>query len=368
MVRTMALQSDGKTILGGSFTNINGVGRMYTARLLPDGTVDPNFWPDPNGVVYGTTIQPDGKPLLVGGFSAVNQVNRSRIARLIPDTAPQTTLTFDGTTIRWIRGGSAPMLASASFEVSTNGIDWIVLGEAACTGEAWEIMATGYPIDSSVRARGIVSGGRYNSSTWITEALLGNAVAEAVVVHRSPQHITERYGANVSLSVDATGSNVRYQWLKDGMPLNGATAAGLVLPFVSKLNEGGYAAIVSNSVNTITSEVAQVTILDPFITGTPANRTNNAGSFITLAGSTIGTSPRAYTWYKDGEPLPGRTNSSISFNGTGADTGGYVLVVTNIYGSATSEVTWVSIIDPYIWTQPPAYKFQHAGNNLFIDI
>ena len=43
IVLALALQPDGKIIIGGAFTAINGAPRYYIARLNPDGTVDNSF-------------------------------------------------------------------------------------------------------------------------------------------------------------------------------------------------------------------------------------------------------------------------------------------------------------------------------------
>ena len=70
-VRTMALQTDGKILVGGFFTTLGGGGmgtttRNYIGRLNPDGTLDTSFNPGADAVVQVLAIQADGK-ILVGG-------------------------------------------------------------------------------------------------------------------------------------------------------------------------------------------------------------------------------------------------------------------------------------------------------------
>ena len=44
-VLTLAVQPDGKLIVGGKFTNVAGQTRHSLTRLLIDGTIDPSFAP-----------------------------------------------------------------------------------------------------------------------------------------------------------------------------------------------------------------------------------------------------------------------------------------------------------------------------------
>ena len=86
-VRAVILQPDGKIIIGGAFTNINGVTRNRIARLNDDGSLDQTFHATPgaDGIVYAVASQADGKLLLGGSFTNVNGVFRSRLARLNSD-------------------------------------------------------------------------------------------------------------------------------------------------------------------------------------------------------------------------------------------------------------------------------------------
>jgi uncharacterized delta-60 repeat protein len=83
-VRAIAVQPDGKVLIAGSFTSYNGVGRNYIARLNADGSLDLGFNPGSgaNSVVEAIALQPDGKVLIGGGFTSYNGTARNRIARL----------------------------------------------------------------------------------------------------------------------------------------------------------------------------------------------------------------------------------------------------------------------------------------------
>lgn len=68
IVYSILQQADGKIVVGGAFTRVNGVRRLNIARLNPDGTLDPSFDPNnlaaPNVTVRRMALQSDGKILL----------------------------------------------------------------------------------------------------------------------------------------------------------------------------------------------------------------------------------------------------------------------------------------------------------------
>ena len=80
----VAIQSDGKIIIGGDFTSVNGTSRNRIARLNLDGSLDLEFniGSGINDRVYTLGLQADGKILIGGKFTTVNGVARSRIARI----------------------------------------------------------------------------------------------------------------------------------------------------------------------------------------------------------------------------------------------------------------------------------------------
>jgi len=80
-------QSDGKVIVVGSFSYIGNVERAGIARLNADGTLDPTFdaGTGANGAINLVAAQSDGKVLIVGPFTSVNGTTRNGVARLDSD-------------------------------------------------------------------------------------------------------------------------------------------------------------------------------------------------------------------------------------------------------------------------------------------
>ncbi len=95
-VLAIALQSDGKAIIAGSFTTFNGTARNRIARLNTDGSLDTTFNPGAgaNGTVWDLALQPDGKVVLTGSFSQVAGVARTGIARLNANGSLDTAVAF----------------------------------------------------------------------------------------------------------------------------------------------------------------------------------------------------------------------------------------------------------------------------------
>jgi len=88
-VRALAVQRDGQAIIGGYFTKVGGVERHYLARLKANGTLDAGFdarlGAEQNYFVYALKLQPDGRILVGGRFSSIDGKTKAGLARLNPD-------------------------------------------------------------------------------------------------------------------------------------------------------------------------------------------------------------------------------------------------------------------------------------------
>ncbi|MFC5490509.1 delta-60 repeat domain-containing protein [Dokdonella soli] len=88
-VLALALQTDGKIVAGGNFTQVGAYTRNRIARLNPDGSLDTAFDPNANGPVFALALQADGKMVLGGNFTSIDGgtggSTRNRIARLNAD-------------------------------------------------------------------------------------------------------------------------------------------------------------------------------------------------------------------------------------------------------------------------------------------
>jgi len=81
-VNTLAIQSDGKIVIGGAFTTVGGTTRTRIARLNSDGTLDTSVDPSANNEVSALAIRSDGKVVIGGFFTTVGSATRNRVALL----------------------------------------------------------------------------------------------------------------------------------------------------------------------------------------------------------------------------------------------------------------------------------------------
>ena len=84
-VFAVAPQPDGKVLIGGMFTGVNGYPRNYIARLNVDGSLDTSFDLGANGYVRALAVQPDGRIVVGGDFTQIAGSLRNGIAKLLPD-------------------------------------------------------------------------------------------------------------------------------------------------------------------------------------------------------------------------------------------------------------------------------------------
>lgn len=105
-VQAIATQPNGKIVVGGRFTTVNGVASNYIARFdtsgTPDSTFSANIGDGFDNQVFTLSVQPDGMIVVGGRFSTVNNETSEYIARLSADGTPDTDFTtnlgsgFDG--------------------------------------------------------------------------------------------------------------------------------------------------------------------------------------------------------------------------------------------------------------------------------
>lgn len=80
------------------------------------------------------------------------------------------------------------------------------------------------------------------------------------IVHQ-PWDVPVAVGATATLQVAATGGGLAYRWLRNGIPLPGATLASYTLAAASPASAGSYTVTVTNALGTVTSRAAVVTVV-----------------------------------------------------------------------------------------------------------
>lgn len=92
-IYTVAVQQDGKILIGGNFSTFNGIANARVARLNSNGSLDTTFAPGTNidGSVQTLVVQPDNKVIIAGAFTKYGTTLSNKIMRLNADATLNTT-------------------------------------------------------------------------------------------------------------------------------------------------------------------------------------------------------------------------------------------------------------------------------------
>jgi uncharacterized delta-60 repeat protein len=388
---SLALQSNGQVVIGGAFANVNGVARGGIARLNADGSLDTSFQngsAGANGYVYSTAIQKDGKVLIGGDFTTVNGSTRTRLTRLNSngglDTGFGTSTGANGIVWTIAQLADATVLAGGDF-TSVNGTTRNRFARLDTSGGVDSTFQNGMSgANNTVYAQAqqtdgqIVIGGAFTNVNGFAVqkfARLWEQAAASPMITLQPQSQTNTAGSTANFIVGAAGTvPLTYQWRKGGQNLNdggnlsGASSSSLV---ISNLNTdaGGYDVVVTNVYGSITSSVATLTVVfPPTIDTQPQSQTNFTWTQVLFTVGASGPGPLGYAWRKNGLLLSDTTYVSGSASATLSvtnlqfgDAGNYDVIVTNTFGSVTSAVAVLTVIGPPIIGTSPQSRTNLAG-------
>jgi uncharacterized repeat protein (TIGR03803 family) len=159
-------------------------------------------------------------------------------------------------------------------------------------------------------------------------------------------------GGTATFAVAAFGAApVYYQWQQNGINLtnggniSGVHTAALTISNATANDAAFYTVIVSNAVNSVTSDDALLEVIfsAPSITIQPASQTLLAGTTATFTVAVIGDQPLSYQWRENGINLTnggsisGATTSSLIISNIApASAGSYSVIVSNAIYAVTS--------------------------------
>jgi len=166
----MAVQRDGKIVVGGDFTMFSGQLRNRIARLLPNGGLDDTspFLIGANGPVHSIAVQEDQRIVIGGEFTTFNNQNVNRIARLNEYGFPEGISSFNpgmavtnGAVFSISVQTNGKILVGGSFTAAPGvGRSFLTRLEANGQPESTATFNTGTGPSSPVRCLGIYAGGR----------------------------------------------------------------------------------------------------------------------------------------------------------------------------------------------------------------
>jgi hypothetical protein len=304
----LAVMRNGAILVCGSNFSL-GTFRGTFVRLIADGTRDPSFWPIVLGSVTAMGVQADGSMVIGGTFGNVENQVRNGLARY------QANGTLDPNFGHAIDGAIA---------VNQPPVNTIV------------------PTPDGR----IIFGGTFSTFGGGARNGLARLVPPAPAITAQPVNTTVPVGANGTLSATVVGSALTYQWHKDGIAIPGATNATYSISGARVVDTGNYLVVAANSLGTVTSLPAALTVLlPPSIVTQPASVVVLAGLPATFALEATGTPAPGYQWQKDGTNLTGATTATFQIAATkAADAGVYRCVVTNSAGSVPSAAVTLVVL------------------------
>ncbi len=264
VVYSVAVQADGKVLLGGDFTTLQPNGapspttRNRIARVNANGTLDTGFDPNANDVVTSVAVQADGKVLLGGNFTTLqpngagSPTTRNFFARLNNDGATQSLTAPDTSNVLWSRGGAGPEVSQVTFEHSTNGgVTWTALGNGARVGTSanWQLTGLSLPTEGHLRARGRTTNGIGDGSSGLIEQIAAyTTFAPGAFVLKIVQKGTATYNA---------GNNTT------SITMSFTTLPNIAINLEYSTNLPGWIAYTGNPVNSSPTGAVAVTFTGP---------------------------------------------------------------------------------------------------------
>ncbi len=171
-----------------------------------------------------------------------------------------------------------------------------------------------------------------NSYGAVTSSIAALTVLLPATITSQPQSVTATAGDTVGFSVTATANGpLSYQWVGPGSALIGSTNTTLTLTNVQPVNMGSYYVVVTSQFGSVTSSIANLTVLLPAPVPAQVSFTNSSTPG-------VGTQPiwvTAADLNGDGKlelicaNSGGNTLSILTNNGSG----GFVLASTTIVGN-----------------------------------
>ncbi|MCB0852075.1 MAG: carboxylesterase family protein, partial [Bacteroidetes bacterium] len=158
------------------------------------------------------------------------------------------------------------------------------------------------------------------------------------IITLQPDSILACTGDSIGIAVSATSPCIDYQWFKDGILIPGATGNAIGTDSAQAIYEGIYQVEVNSFCGTEMSVSALVQIDQPIdILQQPSSMVLCEGDPLEVM--TVTNSPQAsFQWLKDGIPLNGAVNDTLSFASVSlGDSGNYACVISNGCGVDTTN-------------------------------
>ncbi len=249
--KTIAIQNDGKIVVAGYSTDLNG-DQMVVARLLSDGTLDPDFDGDGIVIIPGgyneyvqcIAIQTDGKIVVAGGSSA-SGTNDVKIARLNENGSLDTSFDTDGMLVTSVSPNYDDLAYSVKLQVDGK----IVVGGFSVEVNNANLMLIRYnsngSLDASFDGDGILTAGVFGTFNEYGNSLAiqsdGKIILTGNVENSFYDFLTVRVNPDGNLDLTWGNSGIVYtDW---GTGTDYGTPVDVAIQADGKVLVGGYHSI-----------------------------------------------------------------------------------------------------------------------------
>ncbi|GAA5143978.1 hypothetical protein GCM10023213_33110 [Prosthecobacter algae] len=156
-----------------------------------------------------------------------------------------------------------------------------------------------------------------------------------------PQAATVQVGGKVTLSVEAMGTGLRYQWRRNGLAINKATGSTFTIAKAALADGGNYDVLITGTHGTLLSSKALLTVQPPLaILQHPVGGMVRPAQTLQLWVLAVGQPPLSYQWKRNGEIIEGPAGLDsllLAEAGEPGSTDRYEVVVSDATGSRTSN-------------------------------
>jgi len=210
----------------------------------------------------------------------------------------------------------------------------------------------------------------FNSATATLGSVPMSVIESPTITTQPAANTSLTAGGSVYLTVTAMGlAPLSYQWTMSGTNLPGNTNYFLSINNIQSSQQGSYQVIVVNAFGSVTSTVAQVTVLvPPSVIGQSASTNVTAGNTLSLFVNAAGSSPFTYRWLFENTTIAGVTGPTLTIaNMQSVNEGIYRAVVANSVGTVTGAVISVRVTPsaPMIVSNPVPLTLPASSNALF---
>jgi hypothetical protein len=339
----------------------NATGNLVIAQARPSITTKPNA----SNIALGQKLSDS---TLSGGIASVN----GTFAFTNPNTQPSTagtssqSVTFSpADTNNYLTTTTSidvVTLAGSSPDITTQPIDLTISQGSSAT---FSVQATGQNLSYQWKRNGVDISNARSISYTVSSTSIATAGEYSVVVSSDNgsqpvasraaklivtfplDDLTIKENTSPVLRVVVDGTGLKYQWLKDRMPLRGQTNSTLTIKDITVDQAGTYSVEVTDANgNKFTSQTSKVTVkaVLPEIISQPGNvsvyETGKATMRVTVKGS-----GHRYQWKKNGVNIPGETKNTLLLNDAIlSDAGEYTVSITNPVGTVTSRAARLRIL------------------------